>query len=132
MAKRTQERIDFLASILVTAVEGGIDYWAEIRNYTFTFKDGDSSVLTDARAMVRINDDYGPQGDWMPLTIDTIARGINKIMSGTATYGTGTMDKGIVKIVAGASHVNDGCDIDASLADIIVQVAVLDGDVVYG
>ena len=35
------ERTDFLASVLVTAVEGGINYWADTRNYDDGSQDDD-------------------------------------------------------------------------------------------
>ena len=55
----TEERIDFLANVIITAVEGGINYWAYCRDYRF-IEDKDKWVL-DASVMVRSND-FPPKG----------------------------------------------------------------------
>jgi hypothetical protein len=132
MATRSDERIEFLADILVTAVEGGTDYWSEIKDYV--------SPAEDARRMytrVSIREMF-ESGEtetiWYDVTIESIARGIARILdrdNPVKVEGGGTIHNDYIKMIAGANHINDACDIDASLADLIMQAAVL-GVIRYG
>jgi hypothetical protein len=131
--KRSPERTDFLACVLVTAVEGGINYWAAVSDYSFT----DAPVgytMTDASVTVHEMDDatgeYKEPG--VHVTLAAIASAIQEIIT-RRDRGERPLDlaDSYVSAIAGASAINDAGDIDADLADVIMQVAVL-GNVVYG
>ena len=76
MAARSQERKNFLGDVLVTAVEGGIDYWAQIRRHR------DTILVRDLEAEAGRGENTG----WQKVTLDTIARGVGKIKRGEVQY----------------------------------------------
>ena len=116
---RTTEQTDFLASILVTAVEGGINYWAETRSYNFVEKDRN---FTAAFAEVR----ELPTGNWRPLTLDVVAEGVRLIKLGGVRVNRSIL----YGVLAGALEY-DASEIDAEAADVIVQAGLF-GQIVYG
>ena len=132
MRKRSAERSEFLNDIVTTAVEGGTGYWA----YTSGYKWGDGqptvATLTEIEA--------GMPGETKPRTMvldaDAVARGIGRIVKRTMPVvgmngNPGGLHPSYVKLIAGASAINDGGDIDAELADIIAQAAMFN-EIVYG
>lgn len=118
--KRTPERTDFLAGILVTAVEGGIDYWADVQGYHVAgiLKD----LLRDARTQVR---DRAESDEWKHLTLDIIALGISRIKE----PGFKINETLRASILLGDVE-NDAGHIDSEGADVIVQAGLL-GEIVY-
>lgn len=112
------DREQFLDGIIITALEGGIGYWSVCSAYTHH---------APAIAQIRETDDYGePVGDLLEINRDVIRKGLKEIIGGETnchSYG--------VKHIAGANAMSDPCDIDASFADIIVQVGLF-GNIVYG
>lgn len=140
MTKRSAERTQFLADIIITAVEGGIGYWAAVRGY----KAPDDNPA-GTRALLRVHDEddgycawtdvakslvypraMSVDGRWAVLGVNTIAHGISLIRKGECS-----LDPAIRKNILGASAVNEAGDIDSSDADIIVQLGIL-GDIVFG
>ena len=115
---RSRERVDFLASVLVTAIEGGINYWANVRKYKVASVDGN---LTYAYAEVR---DIGER-DYSPVTLDTIALGIARIRNGEPSIAPGFLDE-----VREADEENDASNMDSEAADIILQVGLFN-ELVY-
>jgi len=120
MKQRTPERIEFLGDIIITAVEGGVGYWAMISGYRWHGVPSPVATLTE----------HESHKDGDPITgkldIDSIASAIGRIVRGEIK-----LRADLIKLIAGASAANDGGDIDAEGADVIAQVAVL-GDVIYG
>lgn len=128
MTKRSEERTQFLKDLIITAVEGGIGYWSFCRNYDYKAGtvevaamdpddwDGDEDTL----------DDYL---EWHPVTIETMARGINLICSGECKYAT----RGeYVRFMRKANRENDGAGmLDAGDADNILQAGLF-GELIYG
>lgn len=135
---RSAERAQFLADILTTAVEGGISYWATVLEY-----DVDAYLKTSDPATLRVK---LTESEWLDdedddtvhtVTIDTIATGVNKIAEAKAEE-IAYLPERHQQAVTAASRENDFCpadgrysDIDAGVADTILQVAVF-GKVVYG
>jgi len=110
-------REDFLDSVIITAVEGGIGYWSRVRNYRWS-DDGPTSV--------EIMEDEEPT--WHLVDRDVIRKGLRLIAQPESPI---NLHESYRQDIARASRANEGGDIDATLADIIVQCAVL-GEVVYG
>ena len=118
--RRSDERIEFLTDILITAVESGIDYWAVVRNYSH--ERGTVEIAEDADESGVAPDD----AEWHFVDVNVIERGlmrikrpefqINKTMRGWIVTGDAT---------------NDACDIDALAADAVIQAALF-GELVYG
>jgi hypothetical protein len=135
---RTEERKQFLADIITTAVEGGTGYWAQVSQYQYGdysgIFDGKLSVYTgkrqgdDTRATLHeMNDDEtGYKDEGLDLDFDAVARGLGKIKRGEI----GINDR-LRAMIMVADAENDAGNIDADAADVIAQVALL-GEIVYG
>lgn len=122
--RRSPERTEFLADILTTAVEGGINYWAEVSDYTWDF---DNPGVAFVRVYCIEDDDLTPP-EGVPVDIEKIAKAIARILNPEIPTDLSATN---VKMIGDASKENDAGDVDADLADCIMQVAVL-GDVIYG
>jgi len=123
---KSDERKQFLFDIFVTALEGGVGYWAQSSVYKWT-KDGTDneedldnfhSIVTDAE------DDEAFEES--TINQDTIVKGINKIIKGEVQIND-TMRQNITI----ASIRNDAGMLDANDADAIVQVGLL-GEIMFG
>lgn len=148
MAARSLERKKFLHDIFVTALEGGIGYWSTCTHYHW-FKAGTgpdsfegriddiegfhATVITDGSE--KDSTDSSEEGSQVyTVDIEVIARGINRICNGTATFGTRPLSPGPNSFQSRMIEANrelDSSNIDAGDADSIVQ-AGLWGDVIYG
>lgn len=135
---RSAERAQFLADILTTAVEGGINHWATVLEYDVAeyLATGDPGKV---RVKLTESEEVDEDGDGMAyrVTIDTIATGVNKIANAAAEEIKYLPERHRL-LVAAASRENDFCpadgrysDIDAGVADTILQVAIF-GRVFYG
>lgn len=122
---RSIERSQFLTDILVTAVEGGMNYWAETKDYAWQFDEGKAAW---AHVNLReTNEGDDPPGPWHQVTIDTVAHGLYLIQKQEIPY----LDSSMRKTIIGADFTLDpDGEIDAGLADVIVQVALF-GEVRY-
>jgi hypothetical protein len=122
------EREQFLSDVLITAVEGGVNYWAGVSYYRWQDKDGN-----DVPASVTVHEMDDETGDYkepgVPITTKEIGRAIARIMDTTDEIKH--LPTWVRKDVFGASMDNDAGDIDANIADMIMQIAVL-GEVTYG
>ena len=134
MAKRSAERTDFLAGIIITAVEGGINYWAYARKYRWVDSNGKLygnalSRLQDASVEVCDVEDFDDgKGQWKKVTLDTIARGIGKIKRKEVSLSHGRR-----KIVIAADRDPDkhAGNIDSDIADCVLQAGLF-GTIIYG
>jgi hypothetical protein len=153
MRARSPQRAEFLAGIITTALEGGIGYWAAAEEYRWfdpdlsggTAEPGPGGTCTAYAVLVPNQGEAGSE-DWpvtddgprFTLTLDEVARALGLIRAGGVP---GLSDTGMIRrMVMVCDRYNgqdvDGAafwagDIDADVADAIVQVAVF-GDVVYG
>jgi hypothetical protein len=130
----TPERNEFLCDVMTTAIESGIGYWAEVKDYAWGSNEGPCQTGWDlprkergtySRAKIRVNDDY-EVGPWRALSIHTIERGIKRLATGKYGLGQQWLDW-----IVGGSASNEAGNIDAPCADVIVQVGLLD-EIVYG
>ena len=115
------ERRDFLSLCLTTAVEGGIGYWAELKDYRWN--ETDEGDFTDASVYVR--DDEMVRG-WTKVDLMTISQGIARIRAGKVQ-----INRRIGADVVISDNENDAGEIDSTAADCIVQAALF-GELVYG
>lgn len=122
--RRSPERTQFLADIITTAVEGGISYWAEVSHYTWDFNNPGVAFV---RVYCTEDDELTPP-EGVPVDIEKIAKAISRILDPEIPTDLSATN---VKMIRDASVENDAGDIDADLADCIMQVAVL-GDVIFG
>jgi hypothetical protein len=111
------EREQYLDDITITAVEGGIGYWSLGRNYVWS-DEGPTSVE------IRVEDEE--DDTWHTVDRSAIRKGITRLLSGDMK-----VHESYVDVLRKADRHNDAGDIDATMADLIVQAAVL-GEIVYG
>jgi len=114
-------REEFLDDVIVTAIEGGIGYWSVCHSYKWQ----DQPEVT---AVIQEWDEWEDKAIGDKITVDRalIRKGIKQVLSGEADVAAS-----MVKLIAGADKTNDGGDIDADAADVIVQAAVF-GTLTYG
>lgn len=127
MTTRTAEREQFLADIIITAVEGGTGYWAAVSGYVWCdAEEGERAANTKA-TLHELDDATGAfDGDTHDLTIETVAAGIGKIKRGEVG-----VRADLLEAIKRGDAENDAGDIDADCADVIVQAGLF-GEVVYG
>ena len=114
-------RADFLANVLVTAAVDGMEGWAEVQE--LYFKEWGGNLMW---AHVEIQDTKGDDPDDIMLVIpDVIEQGMQDILNGEVQVADS-----LRTTLAVASASNRSGDIDAMLADRIVQAGLL-GSVVY-
>lgn len=128
MSTRSEERTQFLADIITSAIEGGTGYWACVHQYQYMMDDTlhpcIGALVPDAGARATIQDEDDDK--LYELTIDVIARGISAIRATRDGINTGIRQS----IITGDND-NDAGEIDADGADAIVQFAIF-GRLVYG
>lgn len=110
---------EFHKDILITAVEGGINYWAAVNAY-----DPDAGKVT----VYELDDDGQTILSTTQVDDHQIGKAVRRILN---TDFDVAMADTYRKDVADAAKWLDAGDIDAMLADCIVQVACF-GRVVYG
>jgi hypothetical protein len=116
------EKDEFYDDILTTAVEGGINYWATVRNYKWS---------DDAETTVEVREDPDAaegRAQWVKVDRASIRRAVGIIIDRSNDL---DLREDYRVRIGQAYRENDAGDLDAFDADIIVQVAVL-GNVVYG
>lgn len=130
--RRSQALQTFYSDIVTTAIEGGINYWAEVHQYAWfsnTLSGGTAAPGPDggdnAEAVIAAMDDDDEQRH--QVTPDTIARAYTILAAGEVKYLGEETRKRYLK----ARREVEAGDIDASDADNIVQLGIF-GELVYG
>lgn len=138
MANRSEERTQFLRDIITTAIESGhqgIGYWSAVSHYQWIDDDGTPRVVvgdrndrTDAYAVIHVmkDDETGYEDEGHEITIEVVAKGLNALVSGKVG-----VNSRLLEYLKRGNEENDGGDIDADCADVIVQVGLL-GAITYG
>ena len=124
LTAKTDLRKQFLFDVFVTALEGGIGYWAVAEEYHWK-KDGEEDL---DGFFAKVSD---CEGDTFPdnsrIDQNVIVKGLNKIVN---DKGLKISEKIRARIKA-ANRLSDAGMIDADNADCIVQVGLL-GELVFG
>lgn len=130
MAALSRERKEFLHCIFTTALEGGIGYWSQAATYRWSMA-GDSNV-DDLDGFIAIIGEFdestGKYRHDKPLTINRAV--IQKGLARLADKDFKVRDD-IRKTALAGSAMNDAGDIDAEIADVIVQAGLF-GEIIYG
>lgn len=115
------DRVEFFRDVMTTAIEGGIDYWAEVSTMPKELqatREYVSFLVTDAE----------DQDDPWHLVDDVrMAASIERIITDPVFR----VRKDIKTAIAEAWYTNDASLIDCECADVIVQVAAY-GEIVFG
>lgn len=120
MTTRSPEREEFLSDILITAVEGGTGYWAQVSNYNHTPAANAHVTLHEYHE----EDDEGIIPQHL-VDLDTIEKGLDLYLS----FLKDRVDATWREYMA-ANLQNDAGDFDAEDADVIVQFAIF-GEIKY-
>jgi hypothetical protein len=120
----------FLSDILVTAVEGGINYWARVAEPVFApHPDNRHNRLLVA---VKVTDvDGGRDFQRLDLTLKEIHQGIASLFDVNSDTAYAARPDIVESVRLAVETGQDAGEIDAEGADVIVQVALF-GEVVYG
>lgn len=122
---------DFYASIVVTAIEGGIGYWSEVQTYRWWFPDvahpkseappnGEPFAWADARELFDEKHQF-------KVDRALVERGILTLMSAPEPL----VGRPLMAALGVAVATRDAGEVDADLADVIVQAGHY-GKVVWG
>lgn len=127
-----------LRDIMVTAFEGGCNYWAEARRVVRDTDEASPRHLDYLSFELRSAEDADDArlGRWVRVDERAIARGMERILSAPQDIGEhGESKLRVRRDILGAialANVNpEDADIDAEAADCIVQAAMW-GEIVYG
>lgn len=113
-------RTDFLVNVVVTAVEGGVGYWAELREYKWS--EDENRYMTGASVEVDAQDGKG----WRTVNLDTIREGLAKIKESSFQ-----INPAVLSAILMGDRNNDAGEIDSEAADCIIQAGLF-GELVYG
>jgi hypothetical protein len=118
-------RKQFIFDIFITALEGGIDYWAVVEEYHHSKEDKEDLEGFFAK----VSDCEGEEAfpDNSIIDKDIIVKGINKIINDKDLK----IPEETRKRIKEADRLNDAGLIDADDADCIVQVGLM-GEIVFG
>jgi hypothetical protein len=122
LTMRNKPSEEFLQDVITTALEGGIGYWAVAK---IGKRGPDLEYIWTAIMEEECSSDKDNLG-WQCLDADMILRGIDVVLAGKAEVNKNylrTLEKAVVN--------SDACDVDAELADIVVQAGFF-GRVIYG
>lgn len=135
-ARRVEARQEFLADILICAVEGGINHWATVLSYEYKTPSETHVVIVESE----------PDE---PVSIEKLRaymRGeLGEAQVGAYPIDTGRIETAIARIIGyeakcrldlratldWASKNTEAGDVDAEIADVVMQVACF-GEIVYG
>jgi hypothetical protein len=126
---RTAKRNEFLSYVLITAVEGGINYWSAVSDYVPEHEDPEKIGVTvyEYEPAEGETDAQGYAVNGVRVTLDTIAKGIGILDKSPDHYHGGYWSQ---FWEANRTNGDDG-DYDAGIADCILQAGIF-GEVVYG
>lgn len=108
---------EFLSDVLCIAMEGGIDYWAEVRKL---------ERAADIYAGLEVRDNEDHEAPWHYVGRQALRSAINTIIHDRGA----SVRSDIRRCVYSAWIELDASEIDAEAADVIVQFAAF-GEIVY-
>lgn len=134
---------DIEHDVFVTAIEGGVQYWAKVVEYRHSIEDWYANVIDLGRLDEHDQEVALCENDWHRVDRETIQRGMKVLASETDEYREehrihsrsehARLSFALATVVAsGFTMFGDLEDmLDAGTADIIVQAGVL-GEAIYG
>lgn len=117
---------DFVSDIIIGALDnpyGGSRYWVDNVKVK---SNGAKDILDEVFFSATFDDSYADHPTHYFVDADKIVKAIQTILSNTLTISSSIYD-----MLAKAVRENDAGYIDADVADVVLQVAVL-GEIVYG
>lgn len=121
MTYRSAKRTEFLSDVMITAIEGGMDYWVEILELN-RVEDSNEYLGWRWDGMVIKADD---EPEIYTVNLNDVARGVRLLCESK-------IDNDRVNAMRLANKTNgDDGGIDAMNADMAIQYAIF-GEIVYG
>lgn len=117
-------RKEFLSDILITATEGGINYWSQLLSRKW--EQPDRNILLAVRVQP-IDDDWQPEGEAVLVDQAKLEGALALILDTRREF---SVRGDIYQAIALGNRNNDAGEIDAEAADVIVQAACF-GEIVY-
>lgn len=125
-----EARSNLARDVMTTAVEGGINYWADFKGVERNHEEGSPDFLIVQSFHVRPAERSFGEGDvrelWQEVTVEKVLEAMRTITMNDTLVGSHIQSD----IILGLLH-DDACHIDAEGADCIVQVACF-GEIVFG
>ena len=113
----------FLFDVFITACEGGVNYWTDIANYHWrNDRDGSDDLEGFSALLLDWN-----SGEKHSVDFGVIATGLERIAAGGIAY----LNEPSRQAIVNAILTDDAGEIDATLADLVVQAGLFD-QIVYG
>lgn len=126
MAIRSAERTEFLGDVIICIAEDfGYNSWRQISDYHWDDEHPEENRVT-VHELADLEDE--PDISVHKVAIDTVAKGIARILAPDNPVG---LNSAIVGAVRTASRENDAGEIDAEVADCILQAAIFN-EYIYG
>lgn len=122
-----------LFNIFITATEGGINYWADVTKRHTRSDGAEDHVGFRAAVIDACCEDAFPGKQLRVVNRQTIIDGVTKIATDDSVLiGRSLVRKTCRGLLAGGEMEEDAMtDVDAEIADIIVQVGLF-GEIVFG
>lgn len=121
IGSRTPEREQYLADIIITAVEGGSGYWASFKAYRHS---------EPATTSVYVRDYETKDAAWVFVGLDQIEGALGRIIRGDGVDLLSLSER-VRQHIVKCDQQNDAGNIDADDADCILQIAVY-GKIIFG
>jgi hypothetical protein len=130
---RSAERADFLTTVITTAVEGGINYWASVSGYHWYHPNLDGGTAHpgpggSANAYVTVHENQG-QGRVFIIGLDAIEDALTRIAASPVEQMSEQRRERIRRAVDGDQDART--DLDAFDAEQVIQIACF-GHAIYG
>jgi len=112
MAKRSEQREGWLKDLLITAVEGGINYWAYVDEY-------DPEAGTCIISPCEDDEEFAP----IRMDLDKLASGVSISLQKRGTWGAAGNPRYVDQYFLSERTNGDDGDYDADIADSVMQFA---------
>lgn len=121
MATRSKERTEFLGDVIICIAEDyGYNSWRQVSAYDWSDEHPETNTAT-VHELADLEDE--PDISVHKVTIETVATGISRIMAPDNHLG---LNNAIRRAVFNATVDNDAGEIDAEVADCILQAGIFD------
>ena len=121
MTTRSKERTEFLGDVVICIAEDyGYNSWRQVSAYHWSDEHPENNRVT-VHELADLEDE--PDISVHKVTIETVATGIARILADGNPIG---LNSAVRKAVFIGSQENDAGEIDAEVADCILQAAIFD------
>jgi hypothetical protein len=113
---------EFVGEVFITALEGGVQCWAQVDRYSW--REGNAVLVVSDEEILSLEVKEGEKN--YPVSHETVRKGLERIAEGEVKGMRAARPLILKALVEG-----DAGQVDAGLADCVVQAGIF-GEVVYG